>query len=76
MRKVVMVDRGDHFEVIGDYSGAPRIQALSTQAWKDEYANHPSFETTRASQVGSFADVAPVSIGRWKKDWSGPHTPG
>lgn len=75
MKKVVLVDRGDHFHVLGDYTGSPRIAALSAEAWKAEYASDPSFETTRSSQPGSYADVAPVSVGKWKKDWS-PFTPG
>jgi hypothetical protein len=72
MRKVVLVDRGDHFHVLGDYTGSARIAALTPEAWKAEYESHPSFESTRASQPGSFAEVTPVGVGKWKKDWSGP----
>lgn len=75
MNKLVMIDRGDHFEVIGDYTGSPRIRALTPEAWKKEYAEDPSFAKSRDSQLGSFADVAPVSVGKWKKDWSGPYVP-
>ena len=75
MNKLVMIDRGDHFEVIGDYNGSPRIRALTPEAWKKEYAEDASFAAARNSQAGSFADVGPVSIGKWKKDWSGPYVP-
>lgn len=73
MKNVVVVDRGDYWEVFGDYSGSPRHAALSEPKWKAEYETHPSYTAMRASQAGSFAMTAPVGVGKWLKDWSGPY---
>lgn len=75
MKKTVYVDRGDHYEVIADYSGSPRHTSLTAAQWKAEYANHASYARMRESQPGSVAGETPRGTGKWKKDWSGRWTP-
>lgn len=73
MPHTVLFDRGTHWEVIGDYSGSPRISALSKASWQNEYTNSPDFAAMRSSQVGAVADVTPHGTGKWKKDWTAPY---
>jgi hypothetical protein len=75
MKNVVVIDRGDYWEIFGDYSGSPRHAALTEPQWKAEYQNHPSYAAMRASQLGSFAIAAPVGAGKWLKDWSRRYVP-
>lgn len=72
MKQVAIFDRGDHWEVIADYSLSPRHASLSEEQWKSEFAG-PGYEAMRTSQPGLVAAHAPKGIGKWKKDWSGPH---
>lgn len=72
MPHTVFVDRGDHFDVIVDYSGSVRHAALSEVAWQNEYTTSPSYQAMRDSQVGSTAAVTPKGCGKWLPDWSGP----
>lgn len=73
MPHTVLFDRGTHWEVIGDYSGAPPISALSKAAWQNEYTTSPDFAAMRSSQPGALADITPHSTGKWKKDWTAPY---
>jgi hypothetical protein len=75
MRQVVAIDRGDYWEVIGDYSLSPRHASLIGPVWAAEYANSPGYKDMRDSQLGSVAIMAPVGVGKWKKDWSSPYVP-
>lgn len=75
MPHVVYVDRGDHFEIISDYSRSPRHASLNEGEWKSEFANSPSYEGMRKTQNSPVAAIAPKSGGKWKKDWSGPYVP-
>lgn len=74
MGNVVLIDRGDHWEVIGDYSRSPRIAALSEAEWAS-YFDGPEFQSMKETQVGSIATSAPQGIGKWLKDWSARYTP-
>lgn len=71
----VYIDRGDHFEVIADYSGSPRHASLSPAQWQDEYTNGASYQEMRNSQIGSVAGVTPKGTGKWEKDWSAKYVP-
>lgn len=71
----VFVDRGDHFDVLADYSGSPRHAALTATEWQNEYFTHPSYLNMRTTQVGSVADVTPKGVGKWEKDWSARYVP-
>lgn len=73
MPHVVMIDRGDHWHVIADYSGSFRHATLSAEQWKLEFSR-PEYDPMRKSEPGMIAAVAPLGAGRWKKDWSGPYT--
>lgn len=75
MAHTVLFDRTTHWEVVGDYSRSPRIASLSKSQWQSEYATGLDFADMRSSQAGSFADITPQGIGKWKKDWSGPYLP-
>ena len=72
MKQVAMFDRGDHWEIVADYSLSPRHGALSEAQWKAEFAG-PAYEAMRTSQPGLVAAHAPKGLGKWKKDWSAPH---
>ena len=75
MRQVVAIDRGNHWEVIADYSQSPRHAGLIGPVWAAEYTNSPSYKAMRDSQPGSVAILAPVGTGKWKKDWSAKYVP-
>jgi hypothetical protein len=72
MKQVVLFDRGDHWEVIADYSGSSRHLMMSELEWKKEYAGS-SYLAMRISQTAAVARCAPRGIGKWLKDWSGPY---
>jgi len=72
MAHTIRVDKGDHFNVIADYSGFPKVARMTDAEWQNYYATHPSFAAMRASQ-GGVAGVTTRGIGVWKKDFSGPH---
>lgn len=71
----VLIDRGDHFEVIADYSGSARHAALSKADWQNEYSTHSSYLAMRQTQVNSVADITPKGVGKWEKDWSSNYIP-
>lgn len=73
MAKVILIDQGDHWEVIGDYSRSPRIAAMSEVQWQACF-DGPEFETMKDSQPGAVAAEAPHGIGKWAKDWSEKYT--
>lgn len=75
MKRVVMIDRGDHYEVIGDYSLSPRHACLSSEEWSKEFASHPSYERMRLEQKGAVAGIFPRGTGKWTKDWSARYVP-
>lgn len=74
-KNVVLIDRGNHWEVIGDYSGSPRHASLKPDQWVREYENDLSYRAMRASQPAAIAATAPRGAGRWKKDWSVRYVP-
>lgn len=69
MAKVVLIDRGDHWEVIGDYSRSPRIASMSEVQWQACF-DGAEFTAMKDSQPGAVATEAPRGIGKWTKDWS------
>ncbi len=75
MRQVVVVDKGDYWHIIADYSSSQRHSPLSALEWQNEYATHPSYAAMRSSQPGSTGILSKFGVGRWKKDWSGPWVP-
>lgn len=74
MAKVVLIDRGDHWEVIGDYSRSPRIGIMTEAQWQECF-DGSEFETMKESQPGAVAAEAPNGTGKWLKDWSGKYVP-
>jgi hypothetical protein len=72
MAHVAMVDEGDYWKVIADYSGSSRHSALSPEEWQAEF-EHEAYSTMKESQPGVMAAIIPVGVGNWKKDWSGPY---
>lgn len=72
MPHVAMIDRGDHWHVIGDYSGSPRHAAMREDEWKTEFLSS-QYEEMRRSHPGIVAGITPKGAGKWKKDWSGPY---
>lgn len=74
MPHTIFIDRGDHWEVIADYSGSSRHTALSEPQWQDEYSTGIAYQSMRDSQPGSVAGITPKGCGKWLKDWSSPFT--
>lgn len=74
MKPVVMIDRGDHWDVIADYSASSRHSYLAPEQWQLEFLG-PSYAAMRASQPGAVAAMVSHGCGKWKKDWSGPYAP-
>jgi hypothetical protein len=70
MPNVVMVDCGDYWHVIADYSGSPRHMMMNAAAWAKEYSSHASYATMRTSHPTAVAATIPRGAGRWTKDFS------
>lgn len=72
MKHVAAVDRGDHYHVVGVYSGHPLIAKMNGAEWQVHFAGS-AFDEMRAN--GAVAMMAPRGGGLWLKDWSAPYTP-
>lgn len=75
MPNVVMLDCGDYWHIVADYSGSPRHSALSPAAWAVEYVSHPAYATMRASMPDAIAATTQRGAGKWLKDFSAPWRP-
>lgn len=69
-----MIDRGDYWEIIADYSASRRHMYMALEQWQLDFQG-PGYDAMRASQPGAVATMSPHSCGKWKKDWSGRYVP-
>ena len=65
MKHVVLVDHGDHYEILGDYSRSKRHSALTELQWLEEFLTHESYSKMRASHPYAIAALAPAGRGKW-----------
>lgn len=70
MPHTVFLDQGDHWLVIGDYSGSPRHASLPVEDWKTEFETDATYDDMRKKYPKAIAGITPRGLGRWTKDWS------
>lgn len=70
MPHTVYVEKADHWQVIGDYSGSPRHSSLTEEAWKREFGTNEAYALMRKTHPDAIAGVTPKGVGCWTKDWA------